>query len=87
VLEGVTELAGGVRVVGRAGEDAVVAVGLGTRRPWAFPYSDGVPWDLGDEPRIVPLEPGVAVKLTASPPPSETAERRRTVVFRHVARR
>jgi hypothetical protein len=86
VLEGVTELPDGVRVVGRAGEDAVVAVGLGPKPPWAFPYTDGVPWDLGDQPRVVALQPGVAVKLVATPPQSAPIEKRRTVVFRHAVR-
>jgi len=85
-LEGVTELGDGVRVVGRAGEDAVVAVGLGSKRPWAFPYTDAVPWDLGDPPRVVHLEPGQNVKLAASPPPNAPLDKRRTVVFRRVAR-
>jgi hypothetical protein len=87
VLEGVTELPDGVRVVGRAGEDAVVAVGLGPRPPWVFPFTDGVPWDLGDSPRIVELAPGAKVKLVALPPPNAPIEKRRTVVFRHTASR
>jgi len=86
VLEGVTELNDGVRVVGRAGEDEVVAVGLGPKPPWVFPYTDGIPWDLGDPPRIVALQPGVAVKLAASPPSNAPLEKRRTVVFRRAAR-
>jgi len=85
VLEGITELTDGVRVIGRAGEDQVVAVGLGSKPPWAFPYTDGIPWDLGDPPRIVALQPGLAVKLVSSPPPNAPLEKRRTVVFRHVA--
>ena len=86
VLEGVTELPDGIRVVGRAGEDAIVAVGLAPKSPWAIPYTDGVPWDLGDAPRIVALQPGLAVKLGSSPPPSAPLDKRRTVVFRHAKR-
>jgi hypothetical protein len=86
VLEGVTELNEGVRVVGRAGEDQVVAVGLGPKPPWVFPYTDGLAWDLGDPPRIVALQPGLAVKLASSPPPNAPLEKRRTIVFRHAAR-
>ncbi|MGH7297360.1 MAG: hypothetical protein ACRELB_20660, partial [Polyangiaceae bacterium] len=82
-LEGVTELPDGVRVIGRANEDAIVAVGLLSRAPWVVPYSDGTPWDLGDTPRVVPLQPGLAVKLGVSPPPSTPPDKRRTVVFRH----
>jgi hypothetical protein len=86
MLEGVTELPEGVRVVGRAHEDAVVAVGLGQRAPWTFPYTNGLPWDLGDPPVIVAVKPGEVVKLTASPPPNTPADARRTVVFRRAAR-
>ncbi len=86
VLEGVTELTDGVRVVGRAGEDRVVAVGLGPKAPWVFPYTDAVAWDLGDPPRVVALEPGLAVKLSSSPPSNAPIEKRRTVVFRHATR-
>ncbi|MGD0524199.1 MAG: hypothetical protein ABSE49_03590 [Polyangiaceae bacterium] len=86
VLEGVTELSDGVRVVGRAGEDRVVAVGLGPKAPWVFPYTDGVAWDLGDPPRVVPLEPGLAVKLATTPLSNAPIEKRRTVVFRHATR-
>jgi hypothetical protein len=86
-LEGVTELADGVRIVGRAGEDAVVAVGLEPKPPWALPYFDAVkgsiPWDLGDAPRVVALKPGESVKLTSSPLSSAPLAARRTVVFRH----
>jgi hypothetical protein len=83
VLEGVTELPDGVKVIGRAGEDSIVAVGLGPRPPWTFPYTDKVPWDVGDEPVIVPIKPGQTVKLTASPLPNSPPEQRRTIVFRH----
>lgn len=85
VLEGVTEMPSGVRVVGRAGEDAIVAVGLAPRPPWVFPYSDGDAWELGDSPRVVELQPGTAVTLTSTPPPSAPVDRRRTVVFRHAS--
>ena len=83
VLEGVTELPDGVKIIGRAGEDSIVAVGLGPRAPWTFPYTDKVPWDVGDEPVIVPIKPGQTVKLTASPLPNSPPEQRRTIVFRH----
>jgi hypothetical protein len=87
VLEGVVELTDGVRVVGRAGENAIVAVGLAPKAPWVFPYTDGIPWDLGDPPRAVDLQPGTAVKLVASPAPSAPVDKRRTVVFRRSAMR
>ena len=85
VFEGVTELADGVRVVGRAGEDAVVAVGLAPKPPWVFPYTNRVAWDLGDEPRVVTLRPGDGVKLVTSPPSTAPVDKRRTVVFRRAA--
>ena len=85
LLEGVTEMQDGVRIVGRADEDAVVAVGVAPKAPWTFPYTDSVPWDLGDAPRVVSLEPGDSVKLVATPAPSVPLEKRRTVVFRHVS--
>jgi hypothetical protein len=85
-LEGITELPDGVRVMGRAGEDAIVAVGLAPKPPWALPYTNGIPWDLGDAPRIVALEPGTTVKLTSSPAPTTPMNARRTVVFRRPAK-
>jgi hypothetical protein len=85
LLEGVTELPDGVRIVGRAAEDAVVAVGIAPRPPWVFPYSDGVAWDLGDAPRVIALQPGASVKLVSHPPPNAPLEKRRTIVFRRAA--
>ena len=85
VLEGVTELPDGVRIIGRAAEDAIVAVGVGQRAPWTFPYTNGVPWDLGDAPIVVPIKPGETVKLTANPLPNTPPDKRRTVVFRRAA--
>ncbi len=82
-FEGLTELPRGVRVTGRAGEDAVVAVGFSAKPPWILPYSDGVPWDLGDAPRVVSLKAGDAVTLTSSQPSFMPLSARRTVVFRH----
>jgi hypothetical protein len=88
-LEGVTELPDGVRIVGRAGEDSVVAVGLEPKPPWALPYFEAtpgsIPWDLGDAPRVVPLRPGDSIKLTSSPLSTVPLGARRTVVFRHAA--
>jgi hypothetical protein len=88
-LEGVTELPDGVRIVGRGGEDAVVAVGLEPKPPWVLPYFEavksGIPWDLGDAPREVQLKPGDTVKLASSPPSTAPLAARRTVVFRHAA--
>jgi hypothetical protein len=86
LLEGVAELPDGVRVVGRAGEDAIVAVGLDSAPPWTVPYfapdPGAPPWDLGDEPRVLPLAPGQTVKLVSYAERKTPIEKRRTVVFR-----
>jgi hypothetical protein len=87
LLEGVTEVADGIRVVGRANEDTVVAVGLSPSAPWVFPFTNEIPWKLGESPAMVPLGPGENIKLTASPLSSAPVEKRRTVVFRHEVRR
>jgi hypothetical protein len=84
-LEGVTEQPRGAEVLGRAGEDAVVAIVLAPVAPWAFPLTDGEPWKLGDAPRVVPLKPGDKIQLTATPPPVGAKDARRTVVFRRQA--
>jgi hypothetical protein len=95
VLEGVKERrTGEIEVLGRAGEDAVVALGLFARPPWVAPYTNGPDWNLGDDPRVVPLEPGNTVTLTArlvrTLKPEEAGEKsaaaRRTVVFRRAAK-
>ena len=86
-LEGVKESEGGVEIIGRGGDDAVVAVGLGPKPPFVFPWSDGVPWRLGDDPRIVELKPGERAVLSAEQQPTAPKEARRTVVFRRSAAR
>lgn len=83
-IDGVTELDKGVEILGRADEDAIVALALAPTAPWVFPYSDrlGAPWNLEGEPRIIPIKPLERVVLTATTktlPPKAT---RRTVVFR-----
>lgn len=82
VLEGVVELAKGIDVMGRVGEDAIVAVGTTPRAPWAFPYTDGEPWSLGDEPRVIELKAGEHVLLTSRVANAIGKGDRRTVVFR-----
>lgn len=83
-----TETARGVEVVGRAGETEVVGVVLGGQPPAIHTLSDGAPWQLEGEPRVVPLEPGARVPLTATPPLAPlppaapgAAKNRRVVVF------
>jgi hypothetical protein len=85
-LAGVLEEPSGVSVVGRGGDDAIVAVGLGPRAPYVWPYSDGSDWRVDGEPRVVALAPGERVVLSSSVPPSVAKDERRTVVFRRPAR-
>jgi hypothetical protein len=83
MFSGVTELTSGrIAVLGRAHDDAIVAVEIATAPPWVMPYSDRAPWTLDGEPREVPLAPGDRVTLTASPRPDADPKRRRTIVFR-----
>jgi hypothetical protein len=82
ILGGATETAKGVDVLGRAGEDAVVAIGFQPKPPWVLPYTNGAAWDVSGEPVVVPLAPFAHAILTVDPPPSTPKESRRTVVFR-----
>src|SRR5690606_25106116 len=84
-IEAVTELDHGAEILGRAGEDAFVAIGLAPHAPWVFPYSDGPAWTIDGEPRVVPIRPLERVTVRATTrklPPKAT---RRTVVFRRHA--
>jgi hypothetical protein len=85
MFSGVTELAPGrITVLGRARDDAVVAVEISAVAPYVMPYSDAAPWTLANssEPREVPLPPEGRVTLTATPRPEVDAKQRRTIVFR-----
>ena len=83
-LDALTELPLGVEVLGRMGEDAIVAVGVAGVAPWVYPLTDGPAWTLDEAPRIVALKPLEKVTLSASltakllPPKAS----RRTVVWR-----
>ncbi len=84
IIEGVTEKPRGVEILGRSGEDAVIAVGLWPSPPWAVPYSNGAPWTLDDpSPRAIPIQGGARISLEAPMTPTATEKVRRTVVFRH----
>ena len=88
VIEGVTEREGSVEIVGRSGDDAIVAVGLWPVAPYIHPWSDDVPWTLDDEPRVIPLAQGTGARVSLPVPrimnaASVPVEKRRTVVFRH----
>lgn len=82
VIEGVTERENSVEVLGRSGDDAIVAVGLWPVAPYIHPYSDDVPWTLDEEPRVIPLAGGARVSLPVKNT-TVPAAKRRTVVFRH----
>lgn len=86
VLGAVKELDHGAEGLGRAGEDAVVAVGIAPEAPWLTAYTDGDPWSIDGEPRVVPLAPGARIALAPSrnaAPLHAAIESRRTIVFRH----
>jgi hypothetical protein len=87
ILGGATETARGVDVLGRVGEDAIVAVGLQPRAPWLLTYSDGPAWDVTDAPRIIPLAPLTRISLGSKPPPLASKNERRTVVFRRAVKK
>lgn len=81
-IEGVTELDRGAEILGRAKEDAFVAVSTAPVAPWVFPYTDGPPWSLDEgEPRVVPINPLERITVTSAiklPPKGS----RHTIVFR-----
>lgn len=88
VLDGVKELDRGAEVLGRAGEDSVVAVGIAPEAPWLAPYTDGATWSIDGEPRVVPLSPGTRITLTPTKdaaPLRSAIDARRTIVFRHAS--
>jgi hypothetical protein len=83
ILGNATETPKGVDVLGRAGEDAIVAVGIQPKAPWLLAYTNGPRWDLAGEPLVLPLKPFEHASLSLAPAPSMPKEARRTVVFRH----
>ena len=83
IIEGVDEKPASVEILGRSGEDAIVAVGLWPAAPYARPYTDGPAWSLSGEPRVVPLRGGERVTLPLGGAVPVPIDQRRTVVFRH----
>lgn len=74
-LEAITELPNGAEILGRTGEDAIVAVGIAPVAPWVFPYSNGPYWTIDQEPPLTPIRPLERVTLTiATPPPAHGAK-------------
>ncbi|CAN5924449.1 hypothetical protein BH11MYX4_BH11MYX4_60210 [soil metagenome] len=85
-LEALVEQPNGVQVLGRTGEDAVVAVGVAPSDPWVYPLTDGDAWTLDGPPQIAlvkPLQQVTLVSMLKQLPPIHT---RRTVVFRRQKR-
>ena len=85
-LEAVTELPAGVEVLGRTGEDAVVAVGVIPTEPYVYTLTDGAPWTLDDAPRVVPVKVLEKVLLTTTLKKLPPKPSRHTVVFRRAKR-
>jgi hypothetical protein len=86
VLGAVKELDRGAEVLGRAGEDSIVAVGIAPEPPWLVPYTDGAAWSIDGEPRVIPLAPGTRITVLPTKnaaPLHSTLDARRTIVFRH----
>lgn len=81
-LEALIEQPLGVEVLGRTGEDAVVAVGVAPSEPWVYPLSDDAPWTLDSPPQIALVKPLQKVTLTTTLKKLPPASTRRTVVFR-----
>ena len=88
-LEAITEQPNGIDVLGRANEDAIVAVGVAPAEPWVFPYTNGPAWTLDGDPLVIPIKTLETLKLTSTNkgrtlPPKE---KRRSVVFRRAAKK
>ena len=87
-IEAMTETERGVEILGRANEDAVVAITLFKTAPWLVPYTDGPAWSIDGEPRVVPLATLQRTSLFAAPksklPPKAA---RHTIVFRRSSAR
>jgi hypothetical protein len=85
-LEALVEQPSGVEVLGRTGEDAVVAVGVGPSEPYVYTLSDDVAWSLDSPPQIALVKPLQKVTLTTGLKKLPPINTRRTVVFRRQTR-
>ena len=85
-LEALVEQPSGVDVLGRTGEDAVVAVGVAPSEPWVYPLSDDVAWELEGPAQIALVKPLERVTLTTPLKKLPPLNLRRTVVFRRQKR-
>lgn len=84
--EGVLEERDGIEVVGREGDDRIIALGILATAPWVLPYTDGPPWTLTGDPYPVDIASGNHLHLVTVPKVAVPPDVRRTVVFRHRAR-
>ena len=81
-LEALVEQPNGVEVLGRTGEDAVVAVGVGPSDPWVYPLAEDAEWSLDGPPQIALVKPLEKVTLVTELKRLPPIASRRTVVFR-----
>ena len=84
-LEALIERPNGVEVLGRTGEDAVVAIGVAPVAPFVYPLSEDAPWDLDGAPQISLVKPLEKVTLVTTLKHLPPIALRRTVVFRRQA--
>ena len=84
--EALVEQPTGVEVLGRTGEDAVVAVGVAPSDPFVYPLADDLPWTLDEPPQIALVKPLEKVTLVTSLKKLPPIGTRRTVIFRRQQR-
>ena len=79
---GATLTASGADVVGRPNESTMVGIVIADVPPFLHTLSDGAPWSLEGEPRVVPIAPGAKVSLVATPKLPASRGRASIVLFR-----
>src|SRR5207244_2824359 len=85
-IEALTELANGVDVLGRTGEDAIVAVGVMAAPPYVVPYAENsAAWSLESEPPLLVRVRFSSGFITRSGG-SDSSDKRRSVIFRRQKR-
>jgi hypothetical protein len=85
-LEALVEQPNGVDVLGRTGEDAVVAVGVAPSEPWIYPLTEDAEWTLDDPPKMATVKPLEKITLVTALKKLPPINSRRTVVFRRQKR-
>lgn len=81
-IEGVRDNASGAVISGRSGLVDTVAVGITRTRPWIHPLSDGKPWSIDGDVRILQVPEGKTVTVRAPAGLGGDAAARRVVVWR-----